>query len=393
MKAQDLINKSIITSGSFGGGIGLSWEESDRFIDYVVDQSMLKNNARVEKMTKATKKIDKVGIGDRILIPATAGVDPGNTVGINTSQIVLEAKEMIAIAEVSDDSLEDNIEGDAFVDHLMRMISSQVANELESAFLNGKKIANIGEATDVHQLFDGWATRAKSESHVLDATGFTDRYIGRDKFSKMVKAMPLKYRRDRSNLRFLMADDIYQDYNDALADRMTVGGDNFVQNLAPQIGYGNIKFQPISLFPTENPVVKSGGANTTVATASIIGATTVAIASETGITAGDVLLLGGGTGYAETATVASVGTGTVTFDAPLRFPHAIGHAVTEVTEDGSFSMLTDYRNLICGIHRDIRIETERWARKRTTAFILTLRADIQIENPDAIVLMDNLKVR
>ncbi|MNC43726.1 hypothetical protein D3C75_926010 [compost metagenome] len=56
-------------------------------------------------------------------------------------------------------------------------------------------------------------------------------------------------------------------------------------------------------------------------------------------------------------------------------------------------MLTDYRNLICGIHRDIRIETERRARKRTTSFVLTLRADIQIENPEAIVLLDNLKVK
>jgi hypothetical protein len=396
MKASELINKSIITSGSFGGGIGLSWEESDRFIDYVVDQSFLKNNARVERMSKATKKIDKIGIGDRILIPATAGVDPGNTVNVSSGQIILQAKEMIAIAEVSDDSLEDNIEGDAFVDHLMKMIAGQVANELEGAYLLGKQIPNIGDATDISQLFDGWATRALAEGHVVDANvGFTDRYIDSEKFSRMMKAMPLKYRRDRKNLRYLMADDIYQDYNDKLAQRMTVGGDGFVQTLNPSIGYGNVGFQPISLLPTDMPVAKADGESTTMSAPSVAGASTITLVDVTKLAEGDVVQIAGSTGFAEVATVVAVdGAGKVaTFASPLRFAHATGSTVVEANEDGSFSMLCDYRNLICGIHRDIRVETERWARKRTTAFILTLRTDIQMENPEAVVLMKNLKVR
>ena len=128
MNNRELLSKAAIESGSFTGGIGLSTEEADKFIDYMVDESSLMKNARIERMASATKKIYKLGIGSKVLVPATAVEDPGETVSINTAQIILTSKEMIAIARVSDDALEDNIEGDEFVDHLMRMIASAASS-------------------------------------------------------------------------------------------------------------------------------------------------------------------------------------------------------------------------------------------------------------------------
>jgi len=62
--AKQFVNKSsVITPASFTASAALSKEEADRFIDYVVDQSFLKNNARIERMNAPTKTIAKVGIG------------------------------------------------------------------------------------------------------------------------------------------------------------------------------------------------------------------------------------------------------------------------------------------------------------------------------------------
>lgn len=319
MNNRELLSKAAITSGSFTGGVGLSVEEADRFIDYMRDESSLMKNARVERMNASTKKIYKLGIGSKILVPASPVVDPGETVGINTAQIILTSKEMIAIARISDDSLDDNIEGDEFFDHLMRLVAAQSANQLEYAYLMAKLVE---PATDINDLFIGWYERALSGrdgSHILDATEDDDRYISRAKFSKLLKALPLKYRGvNKKNLRFLVASDIEQDYADTMAERNTALGDAAAMG-SIDLKYRKVPITPVALLPTNLPV-------------------------------GEVL-------------------------------------------NGTFMLLTDYNNLIIGIQRDIRLETQRWARLRATDVVMTLRGDIQMENTDAVATYKNLLVR
>jgi len=95
-------------------------------------------------------------------------------------------------------------------------------------------------------------------------------------------------------------------------------------------------------------------------------------------------------GTEEVVKVLNVAGLNVTIDGTLQFTHAIGHTVKECTIDGSDLLLTDYRNLIFGIQRDIKWETERHARRRSTSFVMTLRVDTQIENADAMVIMKNM---
>lgn len=390
MNLQD-INKAAITSADFGAAVSLSYEESDRFIDYVVDQSFLKGNARVEKMTKATKKINKVGIGTRILKPATAGIDPGNTVGMSTSQITLAAKEMIAIAEISDDSLEDNQEGDAFVDHLMKMISKQVANELEIAYTYGRAVTDLATAVTVDQLFNGWATIAQSNGHVVSAGApFADRYMAGDKLSRLMKSLPLQYRADRSALRFLLGPDLVQDYVDTLGARYTSLGDAANQGLI-DVKYGNVPLTPVNLMPTNRPMVSGTGVST-VNGNTAVGAVTVTLVDATGYAIGDYIAVGYGTAKEEVRLITNVAVNAITVEA-LIYAHVTGEVCKEVTPDACDIVLTDYRNLIVGIHRDIRVETQRNARTRSTSFVLTLRTDVQVENPDAMSIMNSLKVK
>lgn len=393
--AKQFVNKSsVITPASFTASAALSKEEADRFIDYVVDQSFLKNNARIERMNAPTKTIAKVGIGRKILKPAKSATDPGNTVSIVTEQLGLETKEIIAIAEISDDSLEDNIEGDAFVDHLMRMIASQAANELDLMCMYGKRIPNPNEATDILQLVNGWFTVAREQGHVLNArdTGLFEEdnsYIDPPKLSRVVKTLPNKYRGNKGNLRILVADDIYQDYNDYLGARAVSTADPYLLGVG-RLTYSNIPISSVSLLPVDRPVAVVGGVDTTLTNAPSAGTGTIQVADASDIEVGQTLALGLGTGYEEVVTVASVNETTITLQSDLYYSHKAGVTVKQITPDGSDLLLTDYRNLIFGIQRDIKWETERHARRRSTSFVMTLRVDTQVENPDALVLLEGL---
>ena len=392
---KQFVNKSsVITPASFTAGAALSREEADRFIDYVVDQSFLKNNVRIERMNAPTKTIAKVGIGRKILKPAKSATDPGNTVSIVTDQLTLETKEIIAIAEISDDSLEDNIEGDAFVDHLMRMIASQAANELDFMCMYGTRIENPNEATDILQLVNGWITIARKQGHVLNARDnrlFNDAkgYIDPAKLSKVVKTLPNIYRGNKGNLRILVADDIYQDYNDYLGARAVSTADPYLLGVG-RLTYSNIPISAVSLLPVDRPVEVVGGVDTKLADTQAAGTDKIQVADVTGIEEGQTLALGLGTGYEEVVTVAGVNGTTITLQSNLYYSHKVGTTVKEITPNGSDLLLTDYRNLIFGIQRDIKWETERHARRRSTSFVMTLRVDTQVENPDALVLLEGL---
>jgi hypothetical protein len=406
---KTFVNKAgVVTPTSFANAqsTGLSIDEADKFIDYIVDQSFMKKNARVERMNAPTKTIAKVGIGNKILKPAKSAVDPGNTVSFDTDQLTLTTKEIIAIAEISDDSLEDNIEHDAFADHLMKMIAAQASNELDLMCMYGKRLPDgeIGSATDINQLVNGWLTLAgggdgslrKDKGHVIDArtSGLfsnTDGFLEPEKLSRVVKALPNKYRGNKQNLRFLVPDDLYQDYNDYLGARTVSTADAYLLGVG-NLTYSNIPLTPVSLMPTDRPVVKVGGASTTT-TGAVIGATTLTVADATGIANGESLTLAIGTAYEETVVVSSVAGATIVLSTPLQFGHVNGTPVVEVICNGSDLLLTDYRNLIFGIQRDIKWETERHARRRSTSFIMTLRVDTQIENLDSMVLLKNLKVK
>jgi plastocyanin len=409
--SDSFINKSgVITPSSFAAPSALSKDEANLFIDYVVDQSFMKANARVERMNAPTKTIAKVGIGNNILKPAKSAIDPGNTVSFVTDQLTLETKEIIAIAEVSDDSLEDNIEGDAFVDHLMKMIAAQSANELDLMCMYGKRIASPNDATDIKQLVNGWITSARELGHTLDARdlalfpdmdAFTQTigttasgYIDPAKLSRTLKTLPNKYRGNKASLRYLFADNIYQDYNDFLGARSVATADPYLLGMGNNLTYSNIKIQPVALMPTDRPVIKVGGGSSTLTNSPAVGSNLLQMTSTASMTAGDALVIDFCGGYEEVVTIASVTNGTdLTIVGGLYYSHTAGQSVKECVTDGCEMLLTDYRNLIFGIQRDIKWETERHARRRSTSFIMTLRVDTQIENPDAMVLMSGLKFK
>ena len=65
MSNEELVQKAVIVADDLASAGKLDDAQSDKFIDYVVDETMLKNNARVVRFRNENLKIDKIGIGRR----------------------------------------------------------------------------------------------------------------------------------------------------------------------------------------------------------------------------------------------------------------------------------------------------------------------------------------
>lgn len=316
------LTKATISSG--GWSYGLSAHEANSFIDYIVDQSVLLKRIRTIRMPDKKYNIDKIGLGGKVLVKATPGVDPGDTVSVSgPTQVQLDAKEVIAIVSIGDDTLEDNIEGEAFTQHLLGMVSRAAANELDQAAIHGDTaVADTG----ILDRFDGYYKLAKDNGyHGIEAMADADRYwpgANGGKATRLLKALPTKYRQDYRNLAVILHNDLYLDYMDELASK----------------GYSE-------------------------AWQAITGMQDVPIRSIQNVRV-----------------------------PMLKTDMSFTYSSTPYT-DGTFVMLTDLRNLIFGIHREIRIESQRWARKRATDYVITMRCDVQIENGDAIAIYDHAKVK
>lgn len=393
-KPGQVLSKAAITTGSFTSGFGLSQEEADRFLDFVIDESSLKGKVRIERMNTREKLINVLSLAGKVMKPGVEATDPGETVGISTRQIKLQAKETIAIVRISDDAMEDNVEGDAFADHLLGLIARAAANELEDAWLYGRT-GSVSTATEITQLFKGWIPQVEDAGNIVDAAGagFSDRFMEKLKLSAAIKAMPTKFRRKKSRLRFGMPADLDQDWSDAVVNvRETALGDASLE-LDRANRYNGVAFDPTGLYRTDRPVLVVGGGSSTLSNNEAVADTVLELGDTTNFASNDKAVIDKGTGLEEVVSIASVGGGALTISPGLQFAHSAGATVEEATDDGADVLLTEYSNLILGLQRDVRLEPDRLPRLRSTDWVLTMRTDTAIAEAQAAVLLKNLKVK
>jgi hypothetical protein len=354
--------------------IALTAEEADRFIDYIVDESVMKNYARIEKMSRPQKNIRAIGFGDaNFLYPADEFNESKYKKQWTHNKIQLNTKKVRGAIAVFDDDLEDirHIESqDAFMDQLMRIVSRKIANELEEAYYMGDTHGLNGFAVDnINVLWDGWRyiinhsgagqlylNNVTGSAHLKEAclcesgascpSGQSDPdahfqfpgmiaeqdpnppYNWEFKYHQMLKNMPSKYKANNglANMVFLNSDLVSQDYIEALSQRGTALGDAIFTGKAP-MAYGKVPIIDVPLMPTN-------------------------LGQDTDGTYG---LIGGG-------------------------------EYTDV-------LLTPKNNLVIGIQREIKIESQRVPADEATYVFYSMRSDVSIENVDAIVFLRCLEHR
>lgn len=218
MSNQDLLEKVITTDtiGAVHGANGtLSPAQADRFIDYMYDATSLKGLIRTKKMREAEEELARMAVGERLLRGAQEAVDDGMNVKPAWGKVSLRAVKLRLDWELSTESLEDGLEGEAFEDHVARLIATQAGNDMEDVAINGDM-----DITDdpLLKVMDGWGKRLDRAAHVVDHGGNP---VDANVWNNAIKAMPNRFKKNRKGLKFFAGSNVVQDYLFAIRDLPT----------------------------------------------------------------------------------------------------------------------------------------------------------------------------
>jgi hypothetical protein len=389
---EELVQKAVITADALASSGKLNTAQSNRFIDYVIDETALKDNARIIRFRNEDLDIDKIGVGTRLAVPKSEARDPGIRRGVSTSKITLTPKEIMVPFEIGDTFREINIEGDSIENHIISMMARQAANDIEELYINGNTLGPAviegdiipgGSTTQYIKdsylaLFDGWLKLLDS-ANIVDAEGAN---IGLSVLGKTFRAMPTKFRRILKDMRYYMAPDLEQIYYEKLSTRATSLGDSVAGGMGhrpfgiPIVGVPLLDFLPsitehIALEDYEDGAISL--ANAPVQNVIV-----------TPITLDDTPT----TPYVEdVAYTLDEANGTIT---PVN-DGGIENTTVKVTYDANPQiLLTHMNNFIVGIGRDVRIEKDRDIFKGVNQYAITLKVAVQIEELTAAVKTRNV---
>lgn len=291
---------------SSNGGI-LSPEQTETFIDLIMEQPTILKQIRQVRMNTPERKLNKINFASRILRAALqtgSALDAGGNdryvraadrAKPTTSQIVMNTKEVIAEIRLPYEALEDNIEGQSLESHIMRLIAERAAIDLEELALGG----DTSSGDTYLALQDGWMKRIVSNLVNNLSAGCNPTL-----FKNGLLALPQRYHRNLALLKHFVTVANTIRYRDVVAARST--------------GYG------------------------------------------------DSMLTNGGPIYAQGVPVEAA-------------PMLAG------ISSGTQGILTFPKNLLFGIQRDIRVETDKDIRSREYIIVLTARVAVQIEDEAACV--------
>lgn len=336
---EKVITTTTIGDSENGGGL-LGPEQSDTFIDYMWDATVLAKQAQTFRMRSTVQEVDTIAIGEHIVRVATEAVDDGMNIRPAFGKISLTLSKLRIDWELSRESLEDGLTGEALEDRIARMIATQAGNDIEDLLING----NTESASWLYKAFDGWRKRAVVDGVVLDAGGGV---IDRGVFNKALRSMDRKFMQRRQNLRFYTSAGLIQDWLYSVQLQSNV----FVQS----------EQQMLDGLRTSN--VAEGAAGFTAG-------------APFGVTLQEVPL------FADyNVNLAGAGADTV-----------------EGTADdtggfGSDIWLTYPKNLLVGVKRGIEVHREYKPKKDTIEYTVYTRIGSHVENPEAFVVVQNVAYR
>jgi len=220
LSGPNAVNPSRTASPTYTGTGILRPEQARRFIDYVWDATTLAQDGRRVTMRANTMELEKINVGDRVIRAASQGVSTYTNTGATFSKVELTTKKIRLDWEVSSESLEDNIEGAALEDHLVRLMTNAFGNDIEDLAINGD-----GSTGNFLSIMNGFINQEKtnpslqptnnpgSAHEVINSTlvgsntAFTDWTT--ERLQSLILAMPRRYRAITNGLKFYAGTDTF----------------------------------------------------------------------------------------------------------------------------------------------------------------------------------------
>jgi len=200
------VNPSFTENPNYPGAGILRPEQARRFIDYVWDATTLANDGRRVTMRANTMELEKVNVGERVVRAANQGDASFTNAGATFSKVELTTKKLRLDWEVSAEALEDNIEGGALEDHLVRLMTTAFGNDIEDLAING----DVTQTADAFLgIMDGFNARVAGDGYAHEAVVSAGADWTVDDMQKLILALPRRYRALQSGLKFYAGTDTF----------------------------------------------------------------------------------------------------------------------------------------------------------------------------------------
>ena len=242
MNQLELMQKTLQTADLIAGGGDLNPEQSEKFIVYLHDLSMMAKDARQIPMKAKKRDINKLGVGQRASVPAVEGQDPSVRKKPSFSKVTLDTVEIMTPFEITYDVFEDNIVGENLEDEIIKLFAGQIATDHEELYIMGDTTSS-----DTYlALLDGWRKIAKTDGHLYEHGGGG---VSTDVLGELLDRLPEKFLRDYQDLRFYVSPKFEHGYKRLLGQRPTPVGDKFLLSDA-QATYAGIPLVRVPIIPS-----------------------------------------------------------------------------------------------------------------------------------------------
>ena len=242
MNQQELLEKALETADLIAGGGDLNPEQSEKFVTYLHDLSVMAKDARQIPMKAKKRDVNKMGIGQRASVPATEGQDPAVRKKPSFSKVTLDCVEIMTPFEITYDVFEDNIVGENLEDEIIKLFAAQIATDHEELYVMG----DTASSDTYLALLDGWRKIAKTQGHLYEHEGAG---VSTDVLGQLLDRLPEKYLRDYQDLRFYVSPKFEHGYKRLLGQRPTPAGDKFLLSES-QATYAGIPLVRVPIIPS-----------------------------------------------------------------------------------------------------------------------------------------------
>jgi hypothetical protein len=394
---EELVRKATITADALATAGKLNPAQSNRFLDYVIDETDLKGKTRVVKFKNEQMTIEKIGVANRVAMPKAEAKNANMRRGVTTSKITLQPVEIMVPFEIEDLVKDYNIEGDNVEDHIVKMMATRLANNMEELYWDGNTVGPAALESDIMEggsaslyrkdtylaLMNGWLKAAEA-GNTVDALNAG---ISPNLISRLLSAIPNRFKKDKKKLKAFLSWDHEQAMRENLSGRGTAAGD------AALSGDGNIKLFGIELMPISlldpNPLyVENVAANadgTTPSSLSYNPVTSLVLAKST-------------MGIPPEAAYQAPGTDATVDLANGQWTRLGGgnigaaESVKCTYRTGGRILLSSMDNMITAIGMDVRIEKDRNIYSTTWEYAITARIYCTFEETDAVALLTNVAI-
>ena len=170
---SDVVTQAAMTTGDLNAN-SMKREIADRFINQVIDESVLLKNVRVHRTDAAAGDISKLALSGPVTYKATEATETTDTRKPTNTVVPYATKKTTSAIDISGELSEDNIEGPNGRNTILSCIVTQMGNDMEQLAIEGDD--SISGSTDIEKLLksnDGWKllTASGTGAHIVDAAG------------------------------------------------------------------------------------------------------------------------------------------------------------------------------------------------------------------------------